>query len=40
MLVNGEPLSARTRRARGRAGEIGVLWPNNRDVDELAPWSR
>jgi len=22
----------------GRAGRTGVIWPNNRDVDELKPW--
>ena len=21
-----------------RAGKIGVIWPNNRDVDDLVPW--
>ena len=22
----------------GRAGKTGVIWPNNRDIDDLVPW--
>lgn len=38
VLVTAERFLADAAELTGRTGETGVLWPNNRDIDELAPW--
>lgn len=38
VLVSAERLLAEGAALTGRNGEIGVIWPNNRDVAELAPY--
>ena len=38
VLVTGERFIADAAELTARAGEIGVLWPNNKDVDALEPW--
>ncbi|MFG1298306.1 DUF934 domain-containing protein [Xanthobacter sp. V3C-3] len=38
VIVTAERLLAEGPALAGRNGELGVLWPNNRDVAELAPY--
>ena len=38
VLIPAERLVAEAAELMARNGEIGVLWPNNRDIDELAPY--
>ena len=38
VLVSAARFLADAEALLGRAGRTGVIWPNNRDVDELKPW--
>lgn len=38
VLVTADRFLADAAELAARGGEIGVLWPNNRDVDALEPW--
>jgi uncharacterized protein (DUF934 family) len=38
VLISGARFLADAQALSHRAGKIGVIWPNNRDIDELAPW--
>lgn len=38
VLVTAERFLADAAELTARTGETGVLWPNNRDIDELAPY--
>ncbi|MFN3350008.1 DUF934 domain-containing protein [Pseudorhodoplanes sp.] len=38
VLLTATQFMARAEEAAGRAGPTGVIWPNDRDVAELAPW--
>lgn len=38
VLVTADRFLADVAELAARGGEIGVLWPNNRDVDALEPW--
>ena len=37
VLVPAERFLSESGELRGRAGKTGVIWPNNRDLDELVP---
>jgi uncharacterized protein (DUF934 family) len=38
VLVSAQRFLAEADRLLARRGEIGVVWPNNKDLDELAPY--
>jgi len=38
VLISGARFLANAETLSRRAGQTGVIWPNNRDVDELVPW--
>jgi uncharacterized protein (DUF934 family) len=38
VLIPADRFLAEAAELTARGAEIGVLWPNNRDIDELAPW--
>ena len=38
VLIGAERFVAQAAELAARSSEIGVIWPNNRDIDELAPW--
>jgi len=38
VLIPGERFLADASELVARGGEIGVTWPNNRDIDQLAPY--
>jgi uncharacterized protein (DUF934 family) len=38
VLIPAERFLADAAELTARNAETGVLWPNNRDIDELAPW--
>ncbi len=38
VLISGARFLADAPALSHRAEKIGVIWPNNRDIDELAPW--
>ena len=38
VLVSAARLLAHPDALLGRAGKVGVIWPNNRDIDDLVPY--
>src|SRR5262245_43334082 len=38
VLIPAERFLADAAELSARQAETGVIWPNNRDIDELAPW--